>query len=288
MSISAFIENDLKQRIQVGKALPANLSLMNLSRHYGVSITPVREAIQILVDNGFLLKLGNRRIEINPDKIGIGGNAKDVEFPKRPSDWDEMLLDEVMHASLSLDAIYLRESQMAEKYQVGRSIIRTTFSRFSGAGLLDHVPHRGWRVHPFRIEDMEAYLAVREALELMALDAARPHIKKADIVALLDGENHALNNALHSYIIEQSKNKYISEFFSQFVSRYYTKLFLYAAPETAVVDEMTAQHQRVLEALLAEDWAKARTALTVHIRAQKIVLEKLLVGGRGFAGSGDN
>jgi DNA-binding GntR family transcriptional regulator len=288
MSISAFIEHDIKQRIQSGETLPVNLSLVDLSRHYGVSITPVREAIQILVDTGYILRLGNRRIEINPDKIGIGGDEEAVDFPKGPSDWDEVLLDEVLHASLSLAAVYLRESMIADKYDVGRSIIRTTFSRFAGAGLLDHVPHRGWRVQPFRVEDMEAYLAVREVLELMALDRARVIIKKADVVALLDGENHGLNNALHRYIIEKSGNRYISEFFSQFVARYYTKLFYYAAPEAAVVDEMTVQHQRILEALLEKAWSRARQELSHHIRAQKTVLEKLLVSGTGSGNNGKN
>jgi DNA-binding GntR family transcriptional regulator len=279
MSIATFIKQDLKQRIQSGATLPANLSLADLSRHYEVSITPVRDAIQMLIDDGYLRKLENRRIEVNPQKIGIGGDGESISPPRRPSDWDELLLNEVMHASLSLAAVYLRESAIAEKHQVGRSIIRSTFARFAGAGLLDHVPRRGWRVHPVRTEDMEAYLAVREALELMALDAARPNIERADIVALLEGEHHALNDAMHRYIIEKSGNRYISGFFRQFVSRYYTKLFYFAAPEAAVVDEMTAQHQRILEALLENDWPRARAELSQHIRAQKAVLQTLLVAG---------
>jgi DNA-binding GntR family transcriptional regulator len=261
--------------------LPANLSLADLSRHYGVSITPVRDAMQALVSEGFILKLDSRRMEINPEKIGTGGSDLVLDFPKGPAEWDEVLLDEVMFASLSLVGVYLREGPLAEKYQVGRSIIRGTFGRYAGAGLLEHVPHRGWRVHPFREEDMDDYLAVREVLELMALDLACPYIKRSEIVALLDSENHALNNAIHLYIIDKSGNRYIADFFKQFVARYYTKLFYYAAPEASVVDEMTSQHQTLLETLLVEDWEKARKVLSHHIRAQKTVLEKLLVKDRG-------
>ena len=45
-------------------------------------------ACQTLVEEGYLLKLGNRRLEIDPSKIGIGGNEESVEFPKRSSDWE--------------------------------------------------------------------------------------------------------------------------------------------------------------------------------------------------------
>ena len=280
MSIATYISQDIKQRIRAGATLPAHLSLTELARYYDVSITPVREAIQNLVEEGYLQKLASRRIAVNPAKIGIGGNEEQFSLPKSPSDWDEMLLEEVMHASLSLAAVYLREGSLAAKYGVGRSIIRSAFSRFAGAGLLDHVPRRGWRVHPVRIDDVEAYLEVREALELTALDAARSRIERSEVLALLDGENHALDDSPHQYIVEKSGNKYIARFFDQFVARFYTRLLHYAAPEAHVVEEMTGQHIAILRAILEGDWSRARDVLSLHIRAQKTVLEKVLVASR--------
>lgn len=280
MSIAAYISQDLRKRIRTGVTLPANLSLSDLSRHYEVSITPVRDAIQMLVEEGYLRRLANRRIEVNPAKIGIGGDDEHIALPKNPSDWDEILLDEVMHASLSLVAVYLREGALAEKHHVGRSIIRSTFSRFAGAGLLDHVPRRGWRVEPVRIEDVEAYLEVREAMELTALEAARPRIERSEIMALLDGETHALSDVPHRFLIEKSGNRYIIGFFNQFVPRFYRKLLYYAAPEAEVVDEMTSEHVQVLQAILEKDWSRARGILSGHIRGQKTVLERILVAGQ--------
>lgn len=279
MSIAAYISQDIKRRIRTGSTLPAHLSLADLSRHYEVSITPVRDAIQMLVEGGYLLRLANRRIEVNPEKIGIGGDDEQVAPPRGQADWDEILLDEVMHASLSLVAVYLREGALAEKHQIGRSIIRSTFSRFAGAGLLDHVPRRGWRVDPVSIEDVEAYLEVREAMELTALEAARPNIERSEVVALLDGENHALNDAPHRFLIAKSRNRYIIGFFNQFVPRFYTKLLYFAAPEAKVVDEMTTEHVQILQALLDENWSRAREILSRHIRGQRSILEKILVGG---------
>lgn len=281
MSIKDFIKNDLKRRIQSGESLPVHLALADLSRYYNVSITPVSKAVESLIEDGYLRKKENRHLELNPDKIGTERVVSTPDFPKGPAEWDEIILDEVMHSSLSLSAVYLREGPLAEKYGVGRSIIRTSFNRFAGAGLLDHIPRHGWRVNPFRLEDMEAYLAIREVLELMALDLARKKILRADILRILDSEHHGLNNSVHRYIIQKSGNRYISEFFKQYVARYYTKLFYYAAPETSVVNEMTRQHQYILESLLDERWGDARSELSTHIQAQKRVLEQLLLSSRG-------
>jgi DNA-binding GntR family transcriptional regulator len=218
--------------------------------------------------------------------IGTGGCREPVDFPPMPDDWDEILLEEVMQESLRKQAVYLRESLLAEKYGAGRSIIRQTFYRFAGAGLLEHIPRRGWLVHPFREQDMEAYLVVREVLELKALELARDRICRDEVEAILDGEMHALNDTLHRYLIEKSGNRYIRDFFTQYVSRYYLKLFHYAAPEIEVVDEMTGQHQQILEALLGQNWTCAMEVLANHIRAQKAVLKKLLTHELTTADSG--
>jgi DNA-binding GntR family transcriptional regulator len=216
---------------------------------------------------------------VNPNKIGIGGDDEVAARPKRPSDWDEILLDEVMHASLSLASVYLREGVLAEKYGVGRSIIRSTLSRFAGAGLLEHVPRRGWRVHPVSIGDVEAFLAVREAMELLALTSAWPRIERSEVISLLEGEqHHALNNATHRYFIDRSNNRYITSFFTQFVSRFYTNLLYYAAPEAKVVEEMTSEHVAFLQAILDGDLPRAREELSRHIRGQKSVLQRILIG----------
>lgn len=280
MSIATYICQDLRQRIRTGATLPAQLSLTDLSRHYDVSLTPVREAIQALIDEGYLQKLANRRIIVNPAMVGVGGDDERLVLPKEPPNWDSVLLDEVMHATLSLVSVYLREGDLAAKHGVGRSIIRGAFSRFAGAGLLDHVPRKGWQVHPVRVDDVEAYLQVREAMELTALDAARSHIARAEVLALLEGDNHALDDTPHRYIVAKSGNQYIQRFFDQFVARYYTRLLHYAAPEAQVAEEMTAEHNEILRAILDGDWSHARDVLSRHIRGQRSVLEKVLIASR--------
>jgi DNA-binding GntR family transcriptional regulator len=153
----------------------------------------------------------------------------------------------------------------------------------AGAGLIEHIPRRGWLVHPIQEKDVVAYLDVREVLELKALDLARPHIDNADLAAMLKGNAPAgkgqpprLDNRLHEYLIAKSGNRYIRNFFRQYSATYFTLAFEFATPEAHYVAEMAAQHRDILEALIGQHWAHAREALALHIHAQRPVLAQLL------------
>ncbi len=285
MGLSSYIREDLRRRIQSGEDVPQPLTLANLSEHYGVSFTPVRAALPELIREGWIRKTrANGRLEINSRKKVVAYHlCKDAVCPKTPDDWVRILVKEVMLASLGGDASYLREEALARKHDVGRSVIRQTFSRFAGAGLIRHVPRCGWLVHPLAVGDVLAYLDVRETLELKALDLARPNLVRRDLERILAGNcavgkeqlDH-LDNCLHDYLVDKSGNRYIRDFFRQCVAVYYTVLFDYATPKTSVVSMMAAQHCRVLEALILRAWATARRALAEHIQAQALVLRGLL------------
>jgi len=283
-TLTHYVEEDLRRRIQTGQELPHPLTLARLSQYYQVSLAPVRGALDTLIEEGLICKKeGNGRIEVNPEKIDTSRSYQPVASPMRPDDWDRILIKEVVLASLSGTAIYLREEALAHKHGIGRSVIRSTFSRFAGAGLIEHIPRRGWRVRPLNLEDVRAYLQVREILELKALDLAKPHLVRGELEQMLAGNrsnNHdspaKLDNRLHEYIIEKSGNHYIRDFFRQYVAAYYRTLFDYAAPEASVVVEMAAQHCHILDALIARAWTRARTALAEHIRSQECVLGQLL------------
>jgi len=216
--------------------------------------------------------------------------------PPTAPDWDRLLIREVMLASLGREPVPLREEALARKHRVGRSVIRQSLGRLSGAGLIEHIPRRGWRVYPIREDDLTAYLQVREVLEVKALELARPRIRKADLLPMLAGNPAVeagrpalLDNRLHDYMIEKSGNRYLKTFFRQHTAAYFAAAFDHAAPEARVVAEMAAQHRAILEALIARRWDRAREALVRHIRAQKPVLMRILragVSGSSPAGAG--
>ena len=280
VTIREYIRQDLVDRLGSDPGLPASLSLQALSAHYGVSFTPVREALGDLVADGVLVRRDNGR---------VGPGALAVKTPRRPSAPPKMpvgpaeveaaLSAEVIGRSLRREQGYLREEATAARLGVGRTAARQALIRLSGRGMVVHVPRCGWRVRPFDAADLAAYLAVRETLELKALDLAGPYFDAADLRALL-ARNHAgrdgpgLDNGLHRYLVDKSGNHYIREFFAR-EGAYYTTLFDFAAPEAHVVKRMASQHRVILRALLGKNWALARATLSEHIRAQQPIVEGL-------------
>ena len=62
MTIVAEIAADLKARIQ-DRRPPERLTLAALAEHYGVSFTPVRAVVDLLVRERYLHKQSNGRLE---------------------------------------------------------------------------------------------------------------------------------------------------------------------------------------------------------------------------------
>ncbi len=274
MTISQYIAEDLEARIRSGAPLPDKLTLGSIAESYGVSATPVRLALECLIDKQLVEKGDNGRLCVSSEKA-VG---KRTNPPAKPVDWEDVLAKEVLQMSLRGEDGFVREELMAEKHGIGRTLLRRVFHRLAGGGLIEHIPRRGWYVRPFRTEDMDSFLEVRELLEVQALDLARSRLDVVDLQRMIEGNSEAaveraeIDNDLHAYFIEKSGNRYIASFFETH-GGYYTALFDYAALGASVLAEMAGQHREVLDHVLAKRWAKARVALANHIRAQKPVME---------------
>jgi DNA-binding GntR family transcriptional regulator len=208
--------------------------------------------------------------------------AKRVLPLEPPKDNEAIIRSDLIRMSLMGDTRYIREEAAAARYGIGRTVLRPIFSRLAGQGLMEHVPRRGWRVRPFDTSDLNDFIEVREALELRALEEARPKLQKEVLEQFLAGNQPggdmqigALNNNMHSYWIKLSGNRYIIDFFER-QTLYYRTLFDYAAPEAHVVDEMATQHREILQALIDGHWGDARKALVRHIRDQKPIVQQLM------------
>lgn len=286
-TISEYIASDLAGRIGTGESPPSVLTLHALSRHYCVSPTPVRQAIGRLLASGVLVRRPNGRVEVNPSRSrryrrspGLRSPVAEHRSPRQPTDLEPALVAEVIRSSLRGDTGYLREEATAQRFGVGRTVLRQGLLRLAGRGLVVHVPRCGWRVRAFDEADLFAYLEVREVLELKALALAQPYLVEGDLRRMLTGnvgrtDALRLDNSLHSYLIEKSGNAYLRDFFSRH-GAYYTSLLDFAAPETHVVAAMARQHRAILWALIARDWPRARRTLVHHIRAQRPVVRELL------------
>jgi DNA-binding GntR family transcriptional regulator len=284
MSITTYIKGDLSARLKSGQELPTPLTIEALAEHYKVSFTPVRSAMAELIKEGLLKKGRNRRlIAISPRNAGAQTRPP-LQLPEPPRDLFVVISNDLVRLCLQGEPVYLREEATADKYGVSRSAIRNILHRLAGEGVLDHVPRRGWRLRPFHPDDMQAFLEVREALELKALDLARSKLVAHDLQRMLDanrlpsspGDPPCIDEELHGYLIDKAGNAYIQNFFER-QGRYYRLLFEWEDHDRAAAIETVRQHLDILTALLERNWPAARKALSHHIVNNHPILSRLTI-----------
>lgn len=282
MSLANYIERDLESRIRNGRELPCSMTLQSLASHYDVSLTPVREATESLLLRGLLIKQGNRRLAVNPSLTELGFDNDSSTSPPPPIDWDGVITRHILLLSLKGEPVFMREEALAEKLEIGRTLLRQVFSRLAGAGIIDHVPRRGWRVRPLNETDLSAYLEIRVTLEKRALELSIPRLVREDLENMLkcnlpaEGTHSPrLDNQLHQYFIEKSENRYIRDFFARH-GGYYRALFDYAALGADIVSDMAQQHRTILSHILNGDYQLASTSLEQHIRSQEPAVHQIM------------
>ena len=244
------------------------LTLAALARRYCVSPTPVRLAVRKLIAIGVLQKSKTGRLRYVASRPTVASSP--------PRDWEAELRREVLLRSLQGDREFLREEALAERFEVGRTVLRQALHKLAGQGFVEHIPRCGWRARPLALAEVEDWLRVRERLELLALELAWPHLDPIKLQQLRDSNAGAqLDNNLHAYLIAAADSPLLAQLFAQH-SAYFTALFDHAAPETKMEEAMAAQHRAILEALIERDLDRAAATLAAHIRAQRRIVEKLL------------
>lgn len=258
------------------------LTLDSLAGHYDVSLTPVRAAVAELIDEGLLEKGANNRLTAAASRHKGNQSRRKPKPPEMPRDEYEVIAGDLVRLSLRGEPKYLREEATAEMYDISRSAIRNILHRLAGEGVLDHIPRRGWRLRPFRRDDLQAFIEVREVLELKAMELARPKLDANELRRMLElneppttaRTSLIVDESLHEYVISTAGNVYIKDFFDR-QSRYYRLLFEWEDHEQDVALETMRQHREILTALLAKNWSSAKKAMSHHILDNHPILGKL-------------
>lgn len=284
MKLASRIANDLEAQL-AGNSIPFPLTMDGISNHYGVSYTPIREALSGLIENGLLRKKSNGRLEAvaRRTKKKTKVSAFHQELVEDPV---TLITEELVKVSLSGKETFIREQATALKHGLTRSALREVLQRLAGEGLILHIPRRGWLVKPFRQEDLQAFLEVREAMELKALELARSKLTSSEAKVKLrqikssnkiyqNGKVRVIiDNSLHQYLIELAANPYIDDFFQRH-GKYYSILFKWEGGDEKAGIQAVKQHHAIIDALLKEDWKVAVKELSVHLHTNHPVLQEI-------------
>jgi len=275
MSIATYIKNDLVAQLRSGQNLVVQqLTLDSLASYYNVSFTPVRVAVDELVDEGFLERGPNRRLRVASSPQLHAWTSAPLPRPDPPRDLFQDVTADLVGLSLQGEAVFLREEATAEKYGVSRTVIRNFLHRLAGEGLLEHLPRRGWRLKPFCMNDLRAFTEVREVLELKALELARPKLVADDLQRMLQAnappcspeELPRSDESLHEYFITLAGNSHIRDILGRQTSRFYRLMLKWEeACSRDITMKVAQEHREILSALLEQRWRAARQALSYHI-----------------------
>jgi DNA-binding GntR family transcriptional regulator len=284
MKLASRIEKDLSAQL-LSNSLSCPLTMDGLSRHYGVSYTPVRKALNGLIEEGLIRKKENGRLEPVATCKPLTLERRSFEIEDLPDPSIE-ITRELVELSLSGKEVFVREESTARKHRLSRSSLRQILLKLAGEGLILHIPRRGWQVKPFRQEDLQSFIEVREVMELKALELAQSKLSKPEAKERLQeikASNQILkkrkvkvmiDNSLHQYLLELADNPYIDDFFQRH-GKYYSILFKWEGGDEKAASEAVTQHHEIIDALLAQNWLFAKKLLSHHLHSNHPVLSNL-------------
>lgn len=256
------------------------LSERELARHLGVSRSPVRAALSVLLDRGIVdLKAGDgwfvRRLAKHPSNrlIPKSGNL------------DELVLQIARDRFTGDTAQQFVESDFVKRYKVGRATMRKVLIKLSQDGLVERSRGYGWRFLPMldneksQLSSYNLRLAIEPTAlisEDFALDRTRLARCKDEHVRLLDG---AIARTRLSYLFEVNSNFHLmlaefsgNEFFVQAIAlqnRLRRIVEYYSQIDRPRMVQSCEEHLAIMEALERDEREWAASLMERHLRAAR-------------------
>jgi len=178
----------------------------------------------------------------------------------------------------------LDKGAICERLSVSRFPVSEALARLSAEGLVDIAPQRGSTVSLVRIADVKEYMLIRKALESEALrvligthrpeliDALHENMARQRAVAGKDDADafHQIDVDFHDIIFRSMKFTKIKNIIDSARANLDRARRLIITPRRLALT--IAEHQAILDGILAEDAGRATKAIRAHIDAVMVEL----------------
>ena len=175
----------------------------------------------------------------------------------------------------------LDEQSLAARFGVSRTPIREALMQLASAGLIELQPRRGAFVASLSLKEVIERFEVMAALEGACGALAARRINDTERQALLDAHQacaqratsgdadayYYLNERFHHVLYEACHNAYLGEQARQLHDRLKPYRRLQLRARSRITSSM-AEHQAIVDAVLAGDSARAEQVLKEHILIQ--------------------
>ncbi|MEX0367633.1 MAG: GntR family transcriptional regulator [Ruegeria sp.] len=169
----------------------------------------------------------------------------------------------------------LRETEVADRLSLSRTPVREALRRLEADGIVEHRPRLGAVIRQLSHAELVELYEMRTVLERTAAEMAAKHAISAEIDALrdinaaLDGSPPAaaaaLNQDFHRGIYLATRNRFLLD-----AARALNNALMLMGPTTLAdgerIDIVRAQHDDILDAIVAGDAAAASIAAETHLQ----------------------
>ena len=308
VSISRYemIRDALRDSIRQGRAVPG-LVLVEapLAQLFGTSRVPVRQALNLLHEEGLICRFEGRGYLVNPyqqpvEPLRTTLNRQLLGLEPAEELIDVRPLGERVHEELSasvgtcmlLGHYRLDEQLAAEHLNVSRSVVREALMRLRDRGLVEKEPYSQWLAGPLTAQSVNNDYELRCLLEPQALLQSAPTLSRPALQAMHQRIVHVqqgsvpaeraqierIEHDLHVECLAGLRNQKMAMLIRQCQSQMNIGRILHAALRLSLDEAMLEEHRQVIEALLGGNVERAVDKLRHHLQcARERTLQRLKV-----------
>lgn len=300
------IRDALRASIRQGRAA-AGLVLVEapLAQLFGTSRVPVRQALNLLHEEGLIRRFEGRGYLVDPHNEASEPLRTPLTRQLLGLDAEEELIDmrplgerayEDLAASVGTFMVFghyrLDEQLAAEHLNVSRSVVREALMRLRDQGLVEKEPYSQWLAGPLTAQSVIDDYELRSLLEPQALRQRAPELSRDLLQDMLErialaqqsqgGAERALieriEHDLHVECLTGLRNQKMAALIRQYQSQMNIGRILHGALRRSLDESMLDEHRRVIEALLVGQTSAAVEALSQHlVNARERTLQRLKV-----------
>ncbi|MGJ3592458.1 GntR family transcriptional regulator [Stutzerimonas stutzeri] len=300
------IRDTLRASIRLGRVVPG-LVLVEapLAQLFGTSRVPVRQALNLLHEEGLICRFEGRGYLVNPHNAQVevlrtpltrqllGLEPEEQLIDTRPL--GERAYDDLLHnvGTFMVFGHYRLDEQLAADHlNVSRSVVREALMRLRDRGLVEKEPYGQWLAGPLTAQSVIDDYELRSVLEPQALRQSAPGLEREvlqDMLVRIDLAQRSrlspdratveqIEHDLHVECLAGLRNQKMAALIRQCQSQMNIGRILHDALKRSLDDAMLVEHRRVIEALLAGKTDEAVDALGQHLAsARERTLQRLKV-----------
>lgn len=300
------IRNTLREAILGGQAIPGLVLVEGpLAELFGTSRVPVRQALNLLHDEGLIRRFDGRGFLIDPEgtceaPLRVPLTRKLLGLEPQEDLIDYRPLGERIYDHLAETVIRfmvfghyrIDEQSAAQELNVSRNVVREALMRLRDKGLVEKEPYAQWLAGPLTAQAVKQDYELRLLLEPDALRQGIEHVPRSELENMLkriitaqEAGRHVqradieqLEQDLHVTCIAGVSNTRMAAVIRQCQIPMNVGRVLHEALHTSNDEAMLIEHRLIFEALLYGTVESACSCLRDHIlKARERTLQRLKV-----------